>query len=92
MQERRHGHNSTRSRPLRKGGADASLLDIVDHVLTKGVVVAGDLVLGVADIDFIYLRLSAVLCSADRIFGASPGSAKHRALEAGAARLRRRRP
>jgi hypothetical protein len=46
---------------------DASLLDLVDHVLTKGVVVTGDLVLGVADIDLVYLRLSAVLCAADRI-------------------------
>lgn len=50
---------------------DASLLDIVDHVLTKGVVINGDLVLGVADIDLVYLRLSAVLCAADRVLGAS---------------------
>ena len=50
-------------------GIDASLLDIVDHVLTKGVVITGDLVLGVADIDLVYLRLSAVLCAADRILG-----------------------
>lgn len=48
---------------------DASLLDIVDHVLTKGVVVTGDLMLGVADIDLVYLRLSAVLCAADRVLG-----------------------
>ncbi len=50
-------------------GVDASLLDIVDHVLTKGIVLTGDLVLGVADIDLVYLRLSAVLCAADRILG-----------------------
>lgn len=48
---------------------DESLLDIVDHVLTKGVVLTGDLMLGVADIDLVYLRLSAVLCAADRLFG-----------------------
>jgi hypothetical protein len=54
---------------------DASLLDLVDHVLTKGVVVTGDLVLGVADIDLVYLRLSAVLCAADRILGPSPTAA-----------------
>lgn len=46
---------------------DASLLDIVDHVLTKGVVLTGDLVLGVADVDLVYLRISAVLCAADRV-------------------------
>lgn len=50
-------------------GVDASLLDIVDHVLTKGVVVTGDLMLGVADIDLVYLRVSAVLCAADRLLG-----------------------
>lgn len=46
---------------------DSSLLDLVDHVLTKGVVLSGDLVLGVADIDLVYLRLAAVLCAADRV-------------------------
>ena len=50
-------------------GIDASLLDIVDHVLTKGVVVTGDLMLGVADVDLVYVRVSAVLCAADRILG-----------------------
>lgn len=63
-------------------GIDASLLDIVDHVLTKGIVLTGDLVLGVADIDLVYLRLSAVLCAADRVLGAPPGGAKRRARHA----------
>jgi hypothetical protein len=49
--------------------ADASLLDLVDHVLNKGVVVEGDLLLGVADIDLIYLRVRALLCAADRMPG-----------------------
>lgn len=53
-------------------GIDASLLDIVDHVLTKGVVLTGDLVIGVADIDLVYLRLSAILCAADRVLPADP--------------------
>jgi hypothetical protein len=51
---------------------DPSLLDIVDHVLTKGVVLTGDVVLGVADVDLVYLRLSAILCAADRVFGLAP--------------------
>jgi hypothetical protein len=50
-------------------GHEASLLDILDNVLTKGVVVTGDLVLGVADVDLIYLRVSAILCAADRVLG-----------------------
>jgi hypothetical protein len=48
--------------------ADASLLELVDHLLTKGVVVSGDLTLGLAGVDLIYLHLSALLCAADRIF------------------------
>jgi len=47
--------------------ADASLLDLVDHVLNKGVVVTGDVMLGLAGVDLVYLRLSAVLCAADRM-------------------------
>jgi hypothetical protein len=47
--------------------ADASLLELVDHVLNKGVVVSGELLLGVAGVDLIYLRVTAVLCAADRL-------------------------
>jgi hypothetical protein len=46
---------------------EASLVDIVDHVLTQGVVVSGDVVLALADVDLVYLRLSALLCAADRL-------------------------
>jgi hypothetical protein len=47
---------------------DSSLLDVVDNVLNKGVVIRGEVMLGVAGVDLIYLRLSAVLCAADRIY------------------------
>jgi hypothetical protein len=52
--------------------ADASLLDLVDHVLNKGVVVTGDVMLGLAGVDLVYLRLSAVLCAADRMLPPDP--------------------
>lgn len=48
-------------------GADQSLLDVIDHVLNKGVVVSGEAILGVAGVDLVYLRLSALLCAADRV-------------------------
>jgi len=48
-------------------GADATLLDLVDHVLTKGVVLEGAVLLGLADVDLVYLRLHALLCAADRV-------------------------
>jgi hypothetical protein len=56
--------------------ADASLLDMVDHLLTKGVVISGDLVLGLAGVDLLYLHLSALLCASDRVIG--PPRAKYR--------------
>ena len=46
---------------------DTSLLDTVDHLLNKGVVLTGEIVIGLAGVDLIYLRLSALLCAADRV-------------------------
>lgn len=51
---------------------DASLLDVVDHVLNKGVVLSGEVVLGVAGVDLVYLRLAALFCAADRAAGPRP--------------------
>ncbi len=53
--------------------ADASLLELVDHVLNRGVVVTGDVMLSLADVDLVYIRLSALLCAADRILGEGEG-------------------
>jgi len=47
---------------------DATLLELVDHVLNKGVVVSGDVMLSIAGVDLVYLRVSALLCAADRIW------------------------
>ncbi len=47
--------------------ADATLLELVDNVLTRGVVVTGDVMLSIAGVDLVYLRLSALLCAADRL-------------------------
>ena len=46
---------------------DVSLLDIVDNVLSKGVVLNGDLTIALAQVDLIYARLSLLLCAADRV-------------------------
>lgn len=47
--------------------ADSTLLDLVDNVLNKGVVVTGDVVLSLAGVDLVYVRVSALLCAADRL-------------------------
>ena len=64
-----------RGRRVATDEMDASLLDLVDHVLNKGVVVTGDLMLGLADVDLVYLRLTALLCAADRVTPADGTSA-----------------
>jgi hypothetical protein len=48
----------------------ASVLDVFDELLNKGVMANGEVTLGVAGIDLIYLRLSALLCAADRVLPA----------------------
>lgn len=58
---------------------DASLLDLVDHVLNQGIVVTGDVVLGVANVDLVYVRLSALLCAADRLWPTEGGGRPRRA-------------
>jgi hypothetical protein len=40
-----------------------SLLDLVDRVLNKGVVLTGDLTLAVADVDLVYVGLRVLLSS-----------------------------
>ena len=42
-----------------------SLCETLDRVLNKGVVVAGDIVISVADIDLVYLGLHLVLTSVE---------------------------
>ena len=64
-----------------------SLLDLLDHLLNKGVMATGDVTLGVAGIDLIYLRLSTILCAADRVLPRNPQAptrrARHRRPQAG---------
>lgn len=47
--------------------SESSLLDLVDNLLSQGVVISGEVVLGLAGVDLVYLRLSAILCAADKI-------------------------
>jgi len=52
------------------GPEDASLLDIVDNLLNKGVVLTGDLTIGLAQVELIYARLSLLLSAADLVLPA----------------------
>lgn len=44
---------------------EASVLDIVDHVLNTGVVIRGNLVISLAGVDLVYLGLDVVLTSVE---------------------------
>jgi len=44
---------------------DVTLLEVLDRVLNKGVVVAGDLVISVADVDLIYVGLRVLISSVE---------------------------
>lgn len=46
---------------------ETSLADLIDNLLNRGVVLNADIVLALADVDLVYLRLSALLCAADRV-------------------------
>jgi hypothetical protein len=71
----------SKTRPARAQGSVAnrvldanqtSVLDLLDHVLNKGIMATGDVTLGVAGVDLIYLRLSALLCAVDRVMPKDP--------------------
>jgi len=46
---------------------EVTLLEILDRVLDKGVVISGDMVISVADVDLIYLGLKVLLSSVETI-------------------------
>ena len=58
---------------------ESTVLDLIDELLNKGVMATGDVTLGVAGIDLIYLRLSTLLCAADRVLPRDPRAPKRKA-------------
>ncbi|HEV8317030.1 MAG TPA: gas vesicle protein GvpJ [Vicinamibacterales bacterium] len=69
------------------GPEDATLLDIVDNVLSKGVMLTGDVSIGLANVDLVYARVSLLLCAADLVL---PGES-HDLIVRHAERLEARR-
>jgi len=69
---------------------ESSVLDLVDRLLNKGVMATGDVTLGVAGIDLIYVRLSALLCAADRILPPNRLAGSRESRRRAPTRLKRR--
>jgi len=60
---------------------DVTLLELLDRVLDKGVILRGDITISVADVDLIYIGLKLLLSSVQT-------AERMRMLRAGAARRR----
>jgi hypothetical protein len=45
--------------------SDLSLLETLDHVLNRGLVIAGEITIAVADIDLIYVGLNVMVSSVE---------------------------
>ncbi len=52
--------------------SESSLLDVLDNLLNRGVVLNADLTLALANVDLVYVRLSALMCAADRVLPDAP--------------------
>lgn len=70
------------------GDEDASLLDVVDNALSKGIVLSGDVTLALANVDLVYVRLSLLLCAADRVLPHEDADYLTRHSQRRAARIR----
>lgn len=68
-----HPRMSATSRPARLE-RPVSLVEVLDRVLNKGVVIAGEVVITVADIELVYVGLNVVVSSFETALGAAPRS------------------
>ncbi len=54
---------------------EITILELLDRVLTKGVIITGDVVISVADIDLIYLGVKLMLSSVETMEQLKAGKA-----------------
>ncbi|RJX27452.1 MAG: gas vesicle protein [Dethiobacter sp.] len=46
---------------------DITLLEVLDRLIDKGIVLQGDLIISLADVDLIYVGVRLILTSADTV-------------------------
>lgn len=56
----------TLDRRLRDGDSSATLVDLLDRVLDKGLVVAGDVSISLANVELLTIRIRLLVCSIDK--------------------------
>ena len=52
--------------PARSGAAPAQLADVLERVLDKGIVIAGDIKIDLLDIELLTVRIRLLIASADK--------------------------
>ncbi|HEY5611799.1 MAG TPA: gas vesicle protein [Thermoanaerobaculia bacterium] len=57
---------------MRDDVEELSVLDTLDHLLDRGVVISGEAVISVGDIDLVYLGLNIVLTNVDNLLPKKP--------------------
>jgi hypothetical protein len=57
---------SARELASRNGGGPAQLADVLERVLDKGIVIAGDIKIDLLDIELLTIRLRLLVASADK--------------------------
>ena len=53
-------------RGLHGGASSATLVDLLDRVLDKGLVVAGDISISLANVELLTIRIRLLVCSIDK--------------------------
>jgi hypothetical protein len=66
MAEQRQSATTGRPVAVPAGGGTANLADVLERVLDKGIVIAGDVKLLLADIEVLTLQIRLVICSVDK--------------------------
>jgi len=61
---------------------EVTLLELLDRVIARGVILAGDITISVADVDLIYLGLRVMLSSVDQAERSGLGRGHDRRTEA----------
>ena len=72
------------TRDISAEAREVTLLELVDRLLDRGVVLTGDITISVADVDLIVLGLRLMLASAERLqqAGGAPGVVLGEPMEA----------
>lgn len=53
-------------RGIQRSTRGATLVDVLDRILDKGLVVAGDIVIQLADVELLTIKIRLILCSVDK--------------------------